>query len=284
MQHGLAFGVLAVVVAAGVASAAGPAATVPAATGPAATEPAATATGTATGAGNDTAELPPGLAADGVTDPLALARAHDRVLRNASYVVTDASTHRYRNGTLLGTWSSTTAVAADGEFARRNYGTFRNGSGPFAVTHYERQVWSNGSVTLVAQRYGGEAVEYERHDGQATRRQRPDTRWETVYATFSAVNTTVVGEVERDGTTLYRVVATGVRPDSAYDDDRPFDLTALVDERGVVHRLSVSHPTTYEGEPSFVTQTMRVTDVGNATVERPPWHDAALGNATEGRN
>lgn len=264
MRYRLALGVLAVAVVVGVAAAAAP----------------ATAGAQTNETGNDTT-LAPGLSADGVTDPFALAQAHHRVLRNASYTVTAQSTHRYGNGTLVGTSSTTTAVAADGERTVRTYGTFRNTSAQSAVTQYERLAWSNGTLSLTAVRFGDGEVTYDRSEDSAALPRNADTDWETIYAAFSAANTTVVGEVEDDGRTLYRVVATDVRADSAYVDDRPFTMTALVDERGVVHSLVVAHPTTYEGTPAFVTQQIRVTNVGNTTVEQPDWYDDALANATE---
>lgn len=266
MRYRLALGVLAVALAVGVAAAAA----APAAAGAQANE-----------TGNDTATLAPGLSTDGVTDPFALAQAHHRVLRNASYTVTTQSTHRYGNGTLVGTLSTTTAVAADGERTVRSYGTFRNASAQSAVTQYERLAWSNGTLSLTAVRFGDGEVEYDRGEGSAALPRSADTDWETIYAAFNAANTTVVGEVEDDGRTLYRVVATDVRADSTYVDDQPFTMTALVDERGVVHSLVVTHPTSYEGTPAFVTQQIRVTNVGNTTVEQPDWYDDALANATE---
>lgn len=232
---------------------------------------------------NNTTQLAPGLTADGVTDAFALAQAHQRTLKNTSYTLTDTTTVEYRNGTLLGQWANTERVAADGAtFSRANVGTFRNGSGSLALVRYERGVWSNGSVTLSLIQYPDRQPRYDRRDGPTGSTLSPDTQWETLYVVFEAVNTTVTGQVERNGTTLYRVVGTGVEPDSAHAGDVPFNLVALVDERGVVHSLQYSHPTTYQNEPAVVTQTIRVTAVGNTTVERPAWTDRALANTTGG--
>lgn len=231
---------------------------------------------------NHTTQLAPGLTDDGVTDAFALAQAHHRTLKNTSYTLTDETTQRFRNGSLLGQWSNTERVAADGAaFSRVNAGTFRNESGSFGFAHYERAVWSNGSVTLTALQRPGQPTEYDRRVGPTGPGLSPDTRWEMLYVVFGAVNTTVAGQVERDGTTLYRVVGTGVDPGSTHGDDAPFSLVALVDERGVVHSLQYAHPTTFEGDPAVITQTIRVTDVGNTTVERPVWADRAAENATE---
>lgn len=228
---------------------------------------------------NNTSELAPGLTADGVTDPFALSRAHQGVLRNTSYTVAGATTHRYANGTLISQWSNT--VAVDGEASSHvSRETVRNASETLGVSHRERAIWSNGSVALAAERFAGGDVEYSRMDGRDCACGKSSTQWELVYAVFEAANTTVAGEVERDGTTLYRVVATEVRADSRYAETGPFTLEALVDSRGVVRSLQVTYSVTYLGDPAVVTQDVRVTEIGNTTVERPSWYEHAVENTT----
>lgn len=224
---------------------------------------------------------PPGLSHDGVTDPLALADAHDRALRNASFAISTTFTYRRPNGTLLGHGTASSRVAPGGaSFYTVRSQANRNATRPLGVAHYETEVWSDGNRTLTARHLPGGSVTYRDRSDIASSL-RPDTEWEAMYAAFSTVNTTVVSRFERNGTTLYKVVSTsGPDPDSAYADDEAYDVTALVGADGVVRTFELTRRTTFDGGPAILTRTVQVSDVGDTAVERPTWYQRAVENET----
>lgn len=61
-----------------------------------------------------TTDRPPGLTADGVADPLALADAHREALRDASYTISTTYEYRWPNGTLIGHGTTASQVAPEG--------------------------------------------------------------------------------------------------------------------------------------------------------------------------
>lgn len=226
-------------------------------------------------------DLSPGLSENGVTDPLALAKAHERTLQNVSFTISASFEYRRPNGTLIGYGSTTSRVAPDAtSFYTVTTQTNRNETRRMGVAHYTMERWADENRTLTARSVPGAPPEYgdrSRTDAHV----RPDSGWETLYTAFDAVDTAVVNRTERNGTTLYRVVSTSQpRPNSVYADDATYGVTALVGSDGIVRTFQLSHETTFDDRPAMVTRTIRVTEVGNTTVERPAWSDRATENAT----
>lgn len=152
------------------------------------------------------------------------------------------------------------------------------------LEHAETATWSDGDRTLTAQRLPDRPTEYrERPVGSPAA--RPETGWGTLYTAFSAVNTTIASQVERNGTTLYRVVTTSQSElNSVYSGGSTYSAVAFVDSDGVVRTFQQTYPTTYDDRPPVATRTMHVTNVGNTTVEKPSWTERATENATLGRS
>lgn len=232
-----------------------------------------------------TTDLPPGLTADGVADPLALADAHQATLRDTSYTISTTYEYRWPNGTLIGHGTTTSQVAPEGaSFHTVTSQAYRNGTEPLGLEHAETATWSDGDRTLTARDLPGEPTEY-RERSAASPGARPETGWGTLYTAFSAVNTTIASQVERNGTTLYRVVTTSQSElNSVYSGDSAYSAVAFVDSDGVVRTFQQTHPTTYDDRPAIVTRTIHVTNVGNTTVEEPSWTDRATENETLDRS
>lgn len=230
---------------------------------------------------NETAELPPGLTLDGVDDPLALAQAHQRTLRNVSHTMTATYAYRHTNGTLIGHGSTAARVAAGGApfhvvWSRAT----TNATQPLGVGHHAVERYGDGNRTFVAVSEPGESTRYRELPGDGPL-ERPDSGWEGFYTAFSEVNTTVTERWERDGTSLYRVVSTEQPgPNAVVGADGSYTLSAVVDENGVVRTFQETRRAEFDGEPAEYVRTVRVTDVGNTTVDRPAWYQRAVENAT----
>lgn len=236
------------------------------------------AAGDAVAQANET-DFPPGMNESGVTDPLALTEAHRQTLENASYTSTSTVTFQRPNGTLVTTTTTASRVASGGEsFYVASTQTGSNESRPLGVDHFRTEAWANETSAVVADTFRSEEPTYR----QVTRddlQMSPDTNWELLYSAVGSMDTTYVGQVERAGTTLHKVVSTS--PGDEAVEGQSYDFSALVDSDGVVRALQMTQRSTLGGEPVLVTRTFRITQVGDTTVERPDWYGQAVGDVTE---
>lgn len=225
---------------------------------------------------------PPGLSAQGVADPLALADAHRDALSNVSYTMTSTTTFQRPNGSIRSQSVTTTRVAPGASsFSVVTAQTEWNASRPLGVGSHELATWANETTSVTAHRFSDGEVTY-RHGSRDDAPFEPDAQWGLLYSAFDATNTTVVNQFERNETTLFRVVSTAQPgPDSAFAGRSNYSLVAVVDSRGIVRTLQLTYRTTFDGDPAIVSRTMHVSNLGDATVERPSWYDAAVGNESE---
>ncbi|NEU58154.1 hypothetical protein [Halorussus sp. MSC15.2] len=226
-------------------------------------------------------EYPPGLSADGVTDPLALADAHREALRNTSYTVATSYAFRRPNGTVLSQGITTTRVSSGGEsFFAVTSQTQSNATRPLGFGRYKLATWANETRAVTARQVRGGEPTY-REVSRERAPFEPDTQWELLYSAFAATNTTVVERFERDGTTLFRVVSTeqpGTELAPMYGGS--YSFVAIVDSQGIVRTLQQTYQTTFEDRSAVVSRTIRLTRLGNTTVERPDWYEKAVANGT----
>lgn len=238
--------------------------------------------GTVAHAQENAAEYPPGLSPEGVTDPLALADAHRDALRNASYTATTVHAIRRPNGSLLSQGTTTSRVASGGaSYYTVTTQSQANATRPLGIVRFELGVWANETSAVLARQVADRDPTYR----QVTRERAPfdpDANWELLYSAFGATDTTVVEESERDGTTLFRVVSTGRKAESAYPNHVRYSFVAVVDSQGVVRSFQQTYRTTFDEGPAVVTRTVQVTAVGNTTVEKPEWYGKAVANESVG--
>lgn len=226
-------------------------------------------------------KLAPGLTDEGVVDPWNLSHAHANALLNTSF-------SRY---TATVRWSS------DGRYATQVTSHVRVASGGYPM-HFARnvtgddpgvnlvsadvEVWREGNVSYVRTTANG-TTNYQRTTPSRDLYSGPVTGWDDIYSLFSAVNTTTVERIERDGTTLYRVVSTSQPESDQFRGSRSnYSLSALVDSSGLVHRYRVSYDLHEDDRTLHLSRTGRLSAVGSTTVERPAWVEEAE-NATAGR-
>lgn len=235
--------------------------------------------------------LAPGLTADGVESPRALADGHEASLANRSYRLVANRTVRYENGTLRERLLVDLSLGAD-----RSYLVETSTAGPSAPVFLgtppaRATFWSNGSTyarqltrdnrttyTTFQPSEGAGTWQYWARTvpfgGQVATPQRFLER------TFSAVPVRIAGRVPGEDPAAYRLTGnrtTGPLP--GVTDPRAVDLRATVTAGGLVRSLSLTYVGTVDGEPVRVRWTVRYGAVGNTTVERPSWAGRALGQS-----
>jgi hypothetical protein len=241
-----------------------------------------------------------GLAADGVVDAAALARAHHRRLGETSYTLGEAVVVRASNGSVVyrsqrvvraaaggdqfdwnGSAAATAATAGTPAWVRRVFDT------PGVTLAY-----SNESATIVAVTVDDFSDAYYTTGSQEQKLflqiHGSLTADDVVRETFEGVGTRVTA-IERDGDTVVYELA-------ASDDDHAFALTgvpnattevlslsATVQRSGIVRQLSFRYRVDTENGTYVVRRVLTVRDVGRTTVERPAWVATVLANESDGR-
>lgn len=231
--------------------------------------------------------LAPGLAEGGVTDAFALGEAHASVLDDSSYTLHEEFTVEYANGTAYNRGSTHARLAANDS----RYYVLRNASGLlFGGGAFARAIWSNGERVLVADTTN-ESTSYDSPrnvEGESVPPREAlaidPTKRQQLYAYLGSVETRVTGTETRNGTALHRVESTGVTNPAAFEiqwtDPRDFSLVAFVDSRGLVHEYRLDYTASLDGTPVEIHRHVRYTNLGNTTVERPFWYDAAIANVS----
>jgi len=208
-------------------------------------------------------KLAPGLTEAGVTDAWALAQAHRDSLDNVTY--TERS-HRsvQTNGTLLQN-VSTILMRGHGDRYIYEFRTYGTEDAPIP----NLTVFRNDSTLVQRISYDNGTVEYTGPENAAT----PQTeQYGNVYSILSASNTTVVGTIERNRTTLYHVTSVGVPSESsAYAGVANYEMSALVGPDGLVHEYDISYETTRNGKAVNVVVSLRFTNLGETAVQPPEW-------------
>lgn len=247
-----------------------------------------TTTGTA-GAGS----YPPGVSRGGISAPFSLATAHAGALENRSYTVGTAYEIRYDNGTVYAGDRITAAVGpGDDNYRYRRYryrrSVYGKATGVLGATNGSIHLYANGSAVVRRFVVGNNATEpfvvrdvngdpVPPHDVFPL---APYDRIGTAFSRLSNVS------VERVNDSAYRVRATESATESVRIRGFPIrnvsldTFTATITADGMVREYRYRLRGTVEGHAVTVTKRYRYADVGNTTVEAPPWYDEALENAT----
>lgn len=227
----------------------------------------------------ETAALPPGVSAAGVSAE-ALASAHERRLRTTNYTLVSRQRIVGEDGTLR-TTNRTRAVSAGGEtYAGRFDRTVIDF--PLRTLPMTIEYWTNESVYASRQLLSGSATVYgwSRDGGHSE-----DVDESGVVArVLRAVDTSVV---KRERGVV--VVGSDLRrpetlPHPPYlDGPHNVSLTATVDSDGVVTRWRLAYDARIENRTVRVVRETRITDIGTTTVDRPDWVSTAREWVTENR-
>lgn len=214
--------------------------------------------------------LPPGVTAEGLVDPAALAAAHRQAVGDSYTVWMDI--YRPRGGD----------PAAPQ--IQRDVDVFVEGDRYLLVatvvsTDGRRtvlQVYRDGGTWYVADA-GRNGTTYRRVvEGPAPHlAPAPSTLRESIVSRYlPADRTELTGTVAEDGRTLYRLVGVGGGPEWA----RNYTATALVDSQGFVRSLRVEYRTPESEGGSPVRFTASYDRVGRTSADPPPWVGREFGN------
>jgi hypothetical protein len=246
---------------------------------------------------------PPGVTADGVVAPDRLARAHVRTIENVSYRLHSNRSTYYTNGSLR------SRIDLDLRLSRNRSHLARvRTAGPRGPVILGRPpasavYWSNRSVYASRVTRGDDTI-YSVLDASAN----PFATWNYWSGTagfggesshpaaryagiFRDVPTTLAGETTTDGTTVYRLqgrrtrgAAFAVGPVDAAGPAGPEPaLRATVTGDGLVRSLHLRYRAFQDGEEYVVDWRIRYRQVGNVTVEEPPWLDRAVAGTRDRR-
>lgn len=230
-------------------------------------------------------QLAPGVSGEGVTNPFMLAEAHAAILENTSYTHYENITARYANGTVYthGT-THTQSAANDSRFYIVQSGA------SIAIDRTDRlSIWSNGERVIVAQTSNNSTSYFiprssDREPLPPQEVSTGGTSSERIGALFSSAKTRVVGQEQRNGTTVSRVAATNVTnptvTERRWQDPRNVTLWALINSQGLVREYRLNYTATLNDSTVRVSRQIRYTNVGDTTVERPTWYAEAIENTS----
>jgi hypothetical protein len=234
-------------------------------------------------------QLAPGLTGEGVTDAFALGEAHVAALDDISYTMQENFTVRYANGTVLNRVTIRTQMVSDSRFylVQNGFGMNVRGSGGLSM-------WSNGERVLQARTsnsntsytsprsVNGEPVPPQEAIGTLG---TDSTHKEQIYELFGSVETRVTDREQRNDTTVYWVEATNVTNPTAFEgarwqNPRNFTMVAHIDSTGLVREYRLNYTATVNDSTVRIHRRVDYTNLGNTTVERPPWYDEAIANVS----
>lgn len=224
--------------------------------------------------------LPPGVTTATVSGPLDLARAHTAALTGQSFTFRSTVVVRTTDGIRLGRVRTVRRVGPDGRFVHR---TRVEGVVPSFVANVRAvDAYSNGSVVVIRFRQDG-----RNRTLVTAARESPISPYDVVgkgrlYSMVSATDPTVLGPIERGGTTYLHVKGTNGTTRLGFARASNATFEALVAPSGLVHRYAFSYranDTTYRDWEGHIVRTVVYEDVGSTTVERPAWVVEAVPNA-----
>ena len=213
--------------------------------------------------------LPPGVNGAGIRDLDALAAAHERVVSGRPVTIwVDKQRPDFADGWRLRTYDLD--VASNGQRYRVDIATGERGNRTDLGTLYHDGVFSYARIVQ-----DGNVSYRELSPRQVEQSIVPTpsgvaTRLVTRY--LSTPTTEMVGTVERDGQTLYRVVGTGQPDGPSLRSVDNYTVTADIAASGFVRNLSAEY-TTVDGERRYrLTYEVTYGRVDSTTVTPPAWY------------
>lgn len=232
-------------------------------------------------------EFAPGLTANGIIDPEELATAHVRSLTadtssRTSYVLRNGYVERYQNGSVAIRVRARHAVDNPRSSHRVNW--TGNASDVLAIGRPEP---AQGRAEAYCQI--GRCLLALTADNTTTYRRGlilgpsllTATNRRPLRRMLASITGATVTPVRDNGTTRYRLEATGGRDQAivpaadGVDAVRNVSFTALVAPSGFIEQYRLSYTGERDGRRVRVTETVRFSALGTATVDRPSWLNEA---------
>lgn len=217
---------------------------------------------------------PPGVSADNVTDTTPLVEAHTETLLSKSFTVHTTTVQQPVDGNYSIRTNRTWKIAPGDQLRGLLTVTLSTtGDAPARVTGQPDGFVSyrEGNVTY-RRIQNGSQVEYERRALLNTSVRLNPALQRRLVSRLSKRNTSTVRPVTQDGRQYYNITAT--LNDSQLVQNA--SIQVLVTPDGVVRRIHYSQVINFVSGKRLIEQTVRITNIGNTTVERPDWYTEAV--------
>ncbi|WP_195156015.1 hypothetical protein [Halococcus agarilyticus] len=217
-------------------------------------------------------QLAPGLTGEGIENASALVAAHTSRLQNTSFTRRSNTTGLAANGSIVLRGTTTLRAGPSGEgvysIAERNATDGYPSSGSIPV---HTEIWSNDGRLLLNWTYANGTSTYDRFPNAGERYGVTGAGLRYALEPLGTANTSVT-ELERNGTTLYRVRG------RARDAERGnVSVRLIVDTSGLIREYRTSLRTTFGENVSRTVSEGRLSGIGTTDVpERPSWVETAL--------
>jgi hypothetical protein len=211
--------------------------------------------------------LAPGLTTDGLTNATTLLAAHTAVLTNTSFTIRRTVLFKYPNGTVAVRQISTTRIEGNTSYIV----SVRKHSGSSETTQTETWYGPNRSITKTIT---NDSVSYS----PPSRSGRVNQMWyppvQQISRMFDPQQDPLVERVRRNGTTLYHL-----EKEYQYSN---IIASMYISPRGVIRRYSVQNQFSDISIPGITRKTLsiRITNIGTTTVDRPAWYAEAINKTT----
>lgn len=220
--------------------------------------------------------ITPGLTGAGIENATALVATHSARLRNTSFVTRTNTTRLAANGSVVFSQTSTLRAGSPGSSA--SFASELNGSSwpsSRVATPVRTAAWSNDGPLLLNQTYANGTSRYDRIDSPGLRASATGLGLQFALEPLGTANTSVT-ELERNGTTLYRVSG------RVRDIERGnVSARLLVDSRGIIREYRTVRETAFDENVSRIVTERDFSAIGTTDApERPSWVDEALNRTT----
>lgn len=230
-----------------------------------------------------------GIAADGVVDATALARAHDAELGNRSFTLGRSLAVRGPDGDVLVRNRRVVRAAEGGDHFVWNASARVDGAAPLWLRQQfggrSERAYSNATTTFVLVVIDGErhVTTYSERSGTTPflGAGRSLTGQSFVRRTFAGVDTRVTDVSRTDGFVVYDLAA--AEGPHALEENATgglslevLSLSASVERSGVVRRVELRYAVERNGRRYTVRAVQTVVAMGSTDVRRPAWVDAHL--------
>lgn len=222
-------------------------------------------------------QLAPGLNETGIEDPDELSRAHADQLKSTSYTAERTETWTYENGSIHSEMRTRTRVAENHTTLYSDMYRLHTAGTANSSEEFRLEVYSTGNRTWVA-RTTSEGREVQEVGDSYPTDAIDGIQRDQLYTITSSFSTSVHGEIERGGDTLYHVRSSDFHPNylnlsSRFENVQDGQFWAYIDSNGLVHEYELTYTASESqtGERISVKVHVEYTDVGTTEVSKPQW-------------
>lgn len=217
-------------------------------------------------------DYPPGVTADAVR-PETVGDVHETRLRGSAY--THRTTQRVtRNGTVLG--NATLLVQVNGSTQMVAYDVGGRDPAAVGLSPTATTVWTNATETVERSVLPNGTVMYDQYEGSPFGFFFDPTAGDQVRSALRGTDPQVAGQASRDGRRVYVIRGGADRLNrTGGPDARNLTLRLVITEQGYVLSYDLRYETVRTNRTVTVQVRFELLDLGNTTIARPDWYDAA---------